>query len=200
MKNSLFVSYTKSLGVGLLMLSTSFLSAQSVLIGNQPMQFNPAFAGTAGGPRMGTDADFYRKDNSWNKSSKNNIAFSFDHFIPKLKSGVGIQTTYSNSEFQWKPFFNNGATQPSYHSENFNVGMSIAPKFSFKGRYTFSPAAEIGIRYLKTNYLHVSQNGEFNNSSLNPSLRLGISFNSRKLYIGLSYDFDEVNSGNIRGY
>lgn len=70
------------------------------------------------------------------------------------------------------------------------MSLSIAPKFSFKGKYTLSPAVEINANFKNTNYDHFSQKLERVNSSVNPEFRLGLAFNARKFYVGVAYHID----------
>lgn len=88
MKNSSIETYAKILAIGTAFICQSHVSAQSALIGTLPMQVNPAFAGAAGSPRIGTSSYLvsYNSKSSigYHNSNRQNFSFSYDNFIPKI--------------------------------------------------------------------------------------------------------------------
>ncbi len=199
MKKSSGMSYAKILAIAMAVFCTTEIYSQSSLIGTLPMQFNPAFAGGAGCPRIGTSSHvvIYNYKSPFSnfgtyKYNRQNFAFSYDNFIPKINSGIGIQGGYSRLAYNGWQTNNLDLTQDIF------LGLSIAPKFSFKGKYTLSPAVEIKANFKNTNYEHFSQKWEPVKSSINPEFRLGLAFNARKFYTGLSYHING-SLGNERG-
>ncbi|HEX8548069.1 MAG TPA: hypothetical protein VF691_14000 [Cytophagaceae bacterium] len=195
MKICSLILYVQNLAIGAMFFYISPLNAQSSLVGTLPMQFNPAFAGAVGSPRIGTSAylvstNFEGFGSRVYKYRRKNLSLSFDKFVPKIGSGIGIQGSYTNS------FRNDSDLPTTDNTDNINLGLSFAPKFSFKGKYTLSPAVEINGNIKNTNYQHLSHKSEPVNTSFSPGARLGLSFNASKFYIGASYHFD----GNFRNY
>ena len=186
MKSSSVVTYVKILTIGTALFCKFHVSAQSSLLGTLPMQFNPAFAGAAGSHRVGLSSHLITYKSPFTtdptlRYNKQNYAFSVDNFIPKLNSGIGIHGGYTRLALnEWR------TTEPE-NMHDMNLGLSIAPKFSFKGKYTLSPAVEINVKFKTTNYDHFSQKLERVKTSLQPEIRLGLAFNTRKFYMGIAY-------------
>lgn len=191
MKKSSVMTYAKILAIVMAVFYSTEIYSQSSLIGTLPMQFNPAFAGGAGCPRIGTISQVviykspFSNFGTYNYN-RQNYEFSYDNFIPKISSGIGIHGGYSRLAY------NGWQTNTLDLTHDIFLGLSIAPKFSFKGKYTLSPAAEINANFKNTNYDHFSQKMEPIKSSINPELRLGLAFNARKFYAGVSY---HINGG-----
>lgn len=178
MKISSTVSYVKILTITVALFCNFQAVAQSPMSGVLPMQFNPAFAGATGSPRVGVSTHLSSYSKFFNRQ---NYAFSYDNFMPKLKSGIGIHGGYTRLARN-EPY-----ADELGNTHDVNFGLSVAPKFSFKGKYTLSPAVEINANLKNTNYEHFSQKLDRVKTSLQPQLRFGIALNGRKFYIGVSY-------------
>lgn len=191
MKISSVILCVKTLTVATAFIYSSHLIAQSSHIGTLPMQFNPAFAGAAGSSRIGSSSDL-RKSEFFGSYVRKNFAFSYDNFIPKVGSGIGIQGSYTRTAV------NNLNRNRDGKADHISLGLSIAPKFSFKGRYTLSPAVEINAKLKNVDYEDISQRSERITTSFRPGVRLGLAFNTSNFYVGLSHHIEGIYNGHSR--
>jgi len=185
MKKSSVVTYVITLTIATVLFYSPHSKAQSSLIGTLPMQFNPAFAGAAGAPRIGINTNLLSVDLGPSKGNniykERKLSFSYDNFLPKIASGIGFRGDY-------RRLINSGfVSRESETMDALRLGISLAPKFSFKGKYTLSPAVEVIANLKNTNYKHFSQKSELVNTSFSPEVRFGLNFNARKFYMGFSY-------------
>jgi hypothetical protein len=166
-------------------------SAQSRWVGIMPMEFNPSFAGNAGGHRLVTFAGYTSTKegegrmkgnyvNSFNKESMPVLGFSYDNFISKLATGIGFFTSWNNSDER--------TIIANLKSSALKTGVVISPKVSLKGKYTIAPS--IGLTYKQWRFAlrdiySYPINGKYD--ALN--LSAGLLFNSEGFYLGYSYYF-----------
>jgi hypothetical protein len=138
-------------------------------LGVLPMQYNGSFAGETGRPRINSGFTFKPFDRASNYTYYN-LNVSYDQFISSIRSGIGVTASYGGG--------------PGYIGRG--IGLAIAPKFSFKGKYTLSPSLDfqygassfnadgqyVGLPPLKASHYTAS--------------RAGLLFNTDKFYIGYS--------------
>jgi hypothetical protein len=154
--------------IAIVTLGAGNLRAQSSQLTGQPLLVNPAFAGSMGVGRI-----------SFNTIA-NNILFyqninqnvSYDFFLNKMSTGIGLSFGYTNCNPLRYNFKNN---------VNTFAELAIAPKISLKGKYTLSPAASV-------NYTHnTSSFPPFFPQRENVNITGGLMFNSKKFYTGYTY-------------
>jgi hypothetical protein len=149
------------------------LRAQDIPIGALPTYYNGGFAGEAGALRLASFSHVtrsYYRGETWTSGG---TEISADQFVKKLRSGVAFTAGYTGGKM----------------SSNFSTSSTIAPKFSFKGKYTFSPFLNVGI-----STLNVHDDQEMTNNSAYPSdfsihtitASTGFLVNSGKWYFGAS--------------
>jgi hypothetical protein len=145
--------------------------AQRVPIGAIPTFYNGGFAGEAGDLRIASYSHVggsYFVNETWIHGG---TEISADKFLRKLRSGVAFTSGYSGSRY--------GA--------NFSASSTIAPKFSFKGKYTFSPFLQVNLSSANYHY-DLDANStqglpqEFSVRSI--SANTGFLLNSAKAYFG----------------
>jgi hypothetical protein len=172
--------------VGLLPIVSYGQGRADIPLGALPMQFNPSFAGQVGGPRFNSNLNYLYNSSSSSSTQGANIYASYDQFISAIRSGIGITAGYGYSSLKGYGF----NTLGNYTSGGANVSVAIAPKFSFKGKYTLSPSLDFsfGASTIEAEFrppfdtLFDYLNG--NHYGLNS--RAGLLFNSNKLYVGYS--------------
>lgn len=165
----------------LVFISTLFIietSGQTLPIGLLPLDYNSSFAGSAGDSRISANILLQYQNDEYYKSFGYGFFTSYDEFLPKLRSGIGLSINrysyfgeYKRSEFAYNSNY-------SYTNLNFDV----APKISFKGKYTFSPSITVGWRSEVQGFSGVdspekSKSNEFTS-------RAGLLFNTDRYYIG----------------
>jgi hypothetical protein len=147
---------------------------QALPVGTLPMLYNGGFAGegknarfTIGGSRLTTPPTY-------------GYFGSYDQFITKLSTGIGI--TFAHDNHTSKDIY------LSHHYRNYLV-ISISPKISIRGKFTFAPFID---------YTHVREETQYFDPSFNYSypahfrggrvtnFRTGLLFNSREFYVGLT--------------
>jgi type IX secretion system PorP/SprF family membrane protein len=87
-----------------------------------PIYLNPAFAGTAGGPRFILN---YRNQWPGIDNAYKNLAFSYDQFMPALNGGIGVMVT---NDRQADGVFNNTRIAAAYSYQlKVNNDLTIKP-------------------------------------------------------------------------
>lgn len=166
------------------LLLLSFLSAQSqVWIGANPVGVNPSFTGSANAPRVNLYIPVLHTqfESLENKISSSSISshFSFDTFVPKLSTGIGITAFY-------------GLGTSSHFAKGNQAGVSViaAPKISIKGKYTLSPSIEYSNMDFERKVFaeNWGPKDTYITSANIYSLRSGLLFNTKKFYAGISID------------
>jgi len=140
------------------MLCSFFCHGQNVPLGTMPLLFNGSFAGEGEAPRIHSFLDY---TNLGYSHPIIGIFTSYDQFVPALGSGVGIFTGFSLS-----------SNSISYRYG----GAAIAPKFSYKGKFTISPSLDF--RY--SSFQSVPLERKFFSSSA------GLLINSSRFFFGYS--------------
>ncbi|CAN5469321.1 hypothetical protein BH23BAC1_BH23BAC1_23330 [soil metagenome] len=134
-----------------------------------PMEINSSFAGEGGAPRLSSNFLLYTFRHTDRKEFNYDIRTSYDQFIPQIRSGVGI-TAHTSS---WESNF----------SSRLGIGIAIAPKFSVKGKYTFSPSLDFhysSVNPYNTAWPFLSEkHGRIQSN-------FGLLLNTKKYYIGYS--------------
>jgi hypothetical protein len=156
--------------VFLLGITFSYAShGQNIPWGVLPMDVNSSFAGEGGAPRFNSNFFLHSFRHNDRIDVSYDIRTSYDQFIPKIRSGVGITAHTGSME--------------SNYSSNWGLGLAIAPKFSFKGKYTFSPSLDFhhsSVNPYNTAWPFVSERYGRTQSNL------GLLLNTSKFYIGYS--------------
>ena len=167
----------RRLYLSLLFLSTTFLYgsafSQITPIGIFPMQYNPSFAGSIGKSRLVSDLLFHK----YNQNSGLGLAFSYDNYLPKIRSGFGIAANIHGS-----------TSDDGYYKtdqQSAIVSFTIAPKISLKGKYSISPSLQVGYQDFSKKYNTSYQHHEDRYSTGLVST-VGILFNATHFYIGYS--------------
>jgi hypothetical protein len=175
-------------GLGILLSSACYgQEFANVPLGALPMQYNSSFAGQAGSARFSSNFRYGVTQEPNYLSRGYQLFASYDQFIPAIRSGIGITAGYHNgysrSESTTGYFFN-------YSTSIKYAGLAVAPKFSFKGKYTLSPSLDFN--FSSSNFQYIA-NPPFdtiynylNGNHLAFNSRAGILFNTNKLYIGYS--------------
>lgn len=163
------------------------------------MQYNSSFAGSAGKSRISSSVSFNKWKDGTSNSSGFNMYASYDSFLPRLRSGIGIEVTsyrYSSST---------DLDSIEYHSSGKGSGLSfvIAPKLSIKGKYTLSPSLRIGYYNSHFDYFENDPNWEpetYVKTGLHHRLSSGVGllFNTERYYIGYSVDLFSGEFGEIK--
>ena len=158
-----------------------FLNAQG--IGFLPLQDNPSFAGAAKHSRLISNLR-YSQERSTNNSQSFGAYFSYDKFIKKIGTGIGV--TFSQSFYNYESHLDQSSFK--YNGKHTNGSLSVAPKFSLKGKYTISPSMQFSFTYSESynNSNPPPTNNNFDPASSNWYGKMGLSFNARKYYIALS--------------
>ncbi len=159
--------------------------AQDAPLGALPTQFNPAFAGEAGSPRISSSFVYRTLPESKPVPNTQMMAHypyrtfgastAYDQFVPALRSGVGIATSHTQ-----------GAT-PYYTFQAHSVSLAVAPKFSVGGKYTLSPSVDVEYGWLQRSHKEhpvVTWRGDFERHWVRS--RAGVLFNTEKYYVGYS--------------
>jgi hypothetical protein len=197
-----------------------FVRAQSGYIGVLPMQYIPSFAGSTGNARLVTLAGYRNVPSKYYPTNPDNVrekttitSFSFDHFIPKIASGIGLTFNYLNFN---RPQFSvdtigsmnrlsrvrDSDTLQKYQNA-FQTSLVLSPKISLKGKYTIAPALQITHTYLNrsANLYHESYRFQDSNNTKDSKLAItgSVLFNAKKYYIGLAvhspgYYFSEFDN------
>jgi hypothetical protein len=148
------------------------LHAQRIPIGAIPTFYNGGFAGEAGALRIASFSHIngsYFSGETWMSGG---TKISADQFLKKLRSGVAFTAGYSGSKF----------------GSSFSASSTIAPKFSFKGKYTFSPFLQVNVSTGEYHYDHDSRAQGMPLDFIVRSLTANTGFlvNSEKAYFGAS--------------
>src|SRR5688500_13959102 len=109
---------------------SSEIYAQNFPLGALPAWYNGGFAGEAGELRVASYS-FFEKGNisyasSWYGSQilSGGSYVSIDKFLKKIHSGIAFTAGYRGIK--------------DYHMTR-SASLTVSPKFSFKGKYTFAP-------------------------------------------------------------
>lgn len=155
---------------------------QVIPLGALPMQYNPAFAGEAGGPRFNFNLGLLTASRF--RHNEYNLNTSYDQFIPAIRSGVGFSAGYFTSSFPY-----------SSSSEGYKFSVAVAPKFSLKGKYTISPSLDLTYGSSATSWNPRPGTAKpLNLSGYHLLSRAAVLINSRKWYIGYSVDIPLHNT------
>lgn len=165
--------------------------SQNIPLGTLPMLYNGGFAGEAQQARFNAGVSLYKGINPDYKDNTSRSYFvSYDQFIKKLSTGVGITVLDNASTF-------NHYSLTTSQQHRFVVA-SIAPKISFSGKYTLTPFVNIiysDSKYRMDSYqpLLDSINQRYyaylkTQPKHTISQRFGVMLNTRKFYFGLSFN------------
>lgn len=143
--------------------------SQYLPVGLMPMEYNSSFAGSAGNPRVCTSTFFSHLINEYADYTRYGFHASYDQFVPKLRSGVGIKISGINTSYI------SGANDRAL-----NFSALIAPKLSIKGKYTISPSLELGYN----NDFWRSSNSSYKRNYNGFTGMAGILFNASNYYLG----------------
>lgn len=166
---------------GMLLSFAAYGQEMPIPLGALPMQFNPSFAGEAGGPRFSSSIGL--RTAGGDRSNSYTLNASYDQFIPALRSGVGFSGRYLN------------ASSRLMSSAGYAFSAAIAPKFSLKGKYTISPSLELtyGSSNVTINNWVVTNEPRYTSGYAWQS-RAGLLVNTRKWYFGYSIDIPLQNT------
>jgi len=128
-----------------------------------PLYLNPAFAGTAGGPRFTLN---YRNQWPGINNAYKNLAFSYDQFMPALNGGIGILVT---NDKQADGVFNNTRIGAAYSYQlKVNNDITIKP-----GIYTAYGLNSVNTSNLVWSYTNGAPNTNPNDPTINPQNNAG---------------------------
>jgi hypothetical protein len=151
-----------------------------------PVQYNGSFAGSTGHSRINSAfmLESFQDANGRYEIFSLQSQASYDHFYPKLRSGLGI--TIKNTTYNFDNNYRNWAE----HFVLSSINLDFAPKFSIKGKYTISPS--ISLRYFGDFIEYTTENVGLdppleNGYNDGLSSRLGVLFNTDRYYIGFSF-------------
>ncbi|MDO1449145.1 hypothetical protein Q0590_22905 [Rhodocytophaga aerolata] len=160
-------------------------------LGALPMEYNPAFAGQMSSFRI-SSASGYTFDRGFTTHSQEHFvrsSLSYDQFIPALRTGIGLTAGSGWNQSGY-----------SFNIRSQGLSLSIAPKFSIEGKYTVSPALEIG--YGQTNSMwpryRIDRDSSFDKlvgKAYGISSKAGLLFNSNKLYLGYAVSLFRHTTG-----
>ncbi|HYG40801.1 MAG TPA: hypothetical protein VD908_19385 [Cytophagales bacterium] len=165
------------------------LSAQELPLGTQPIKYNGGFAGETGNLRMNFGSGL-----TTSSITLNNVnAITVDGFIPKIRTGVGVSTGYGHSKHNFNAIQINGALAENEMNDKVTfITFAISPKLSFRGKYTFAPFFDYSYTNFNSNtkwgFLDSVETFRNNTSSWSAKGRAGFLFNTRKLYVGITFD------------
>jgi hypothetical protein len=147
----------------------------NVPVGALSTYYNGGFAGEAGGLRICayTYVKPATKNNSYSQAYWGSMA-SVDHFVKKLRSGVG---------------FTFGQEAGPYQSTSGLLSAAISPKISVKGKYTIAPFADFNYSRHKSTvheWFQVPQGYSRYQKVDFFQVNAGVLANSSKAYAGLS--------------
>lgn len=151
-----------------------------------PTYYHPSFAGSAGGLRVSSYSSISLKNYPEQNIYGNQNLISVDHFIGKIRTGIAMGVGYSKADGQ-------------FYKDKFVEGnLSIAPKISVGGKYTFSPSVQLSV--YRDWFSTVPSFSNANMTYINPypqtwqttyaTLKFGLMFNSKKFFIGGAYRND----------
>ncbi|MBC7923087.1 MAG: hypothetical protein H7Z75_18565, partial [Ferruginibacter sp.] len=125
---------TALVGSGLLLSLAGYGQGINLPLGALPMQYNGSFAGETNGPRISSNFGLQTARRFYGRTYL--AIASYDQFIPAIRSGIGLTVGYGD----FYSIYTINASRRSYSSENYQVALAIAPKFSIKGKFTLSPS------------------------------------------------------------
>jgi hypothetical protein len=162
--------------------------SQTIPLGALPMQYNPSFAGEAGGPRFssnfGLNADGSIRNNSYAFNT------SFDQFIPAIRSGIGFSGGYYST-----------SSNRFFSSSGYSFALAVAPKFSLKGKYTVSPSLDLSYGAADQIFKNrPNATGDQQINGFNLQSRAGLLANTRKWYVGYALEIPLRNAYRYRGF
>lgn len=151
-------------------------TAQNIIpLGTLPMQYNSGFAGESEKARLITGGSIgaysFAGRNYWN-----NYFASYDQFFPELRSGIGLTVNGSNHDYYYN--------RTHYDTRESLLQLSFSPKFSVRGKYTLAPFVDLSYHEYKHPTYYSMGNILTGDAT---SGRVGILFNMRKFYFGLTY-------------
>lgn len=156
--------------------------AQSRWVGIMPMEFNPSFAGNAGGHRIVSlgAGNTVSTEFSYAKGRILNTSVSYDNFISRLATGVGVIASWYDGNIK--------STSYEGKLSALKTGLIVSPKISIKGKYTIAPSVGLYYRHLDL----YTNNYDYNTLALMSdffNLKVGLLFNSEKFYLGYVHNF-----------
>jgi len=151
------------------------LHSQFAPVGVLPMQYNPSFAGSAGNIRLVSNFSYgFRDYGDSDNRNETGASFSFDTFVPKIRSGIGIKST---------GFLGTNQRGSENYKNNYgSISFIAAPKFSVKGKFTISPSFQFSYTEVYHEYTYGSDYLKINGFSGNA----GILVNTSNYYFGFS--------------
>ena len=195
--------------VGVLLLLTGMKAAGQSQVTALPLKYHPGFAGASADGRLVfyTGIENVNNDNIENKSNLfYSIQSSFDFFIKKISTGIGIQSGYIKNNILLSDQVNSLYLKYTDVLENQTLSivsgiqnqLSVSPKISFRGRYTLAPGISIIhsnlwlSTYLSENYFHSFKSMV----ATRTEIISGIVFNTENLSLALSARIWDKLSGN----
>ena len=161
---------------------------QKLWINALPMGYNPSFAGSANSLRLASNSSMGLE--SYSNSTSNSIqiqnTLSADKFVSAINSGLGVTFKYGYYVSKFKSL-------TSAKNFFFEESIVLAPKFSSKGRYTFSPSLQFTNFHEYGKYYNIvySTDQDYSAQEIiyhkqHYNLRAGLLFNTQKFFAGLS--------------
>jgi hypothetical protein len=168
------------------LLAGTKVNAQDAGVGTLPMMYNGGFAGEAGTSRLASFSSFrrsifvQRSTLSTGRAKDYGTFLSYDFFLKKIRSGIGVTASHYYSDDNYIRDF-----------KNTSVALAISPKFSYNGKFTVAPFADFTfIHSTASDYREVSVSPpyEFKTTNYRGIARAGLLVNSDHAYIGLSME------------
>ncbi len=108
------------------------------------MYYNPAFAGSKEKMNIQANSRFQTLSSKFDVYGPEKYFdiysdVTIDHFVPAIKSGIGINLEYGNIKMNY-------SSNDDVHRHT-GAGLVIAPKISINGRITLSPALKVGFQH-----------------------------------------------------
>lgn len=161
-------------------------------VGLMPMEYNSSFAGSAGNARISSNMSFAHNNNEQREYNGYGLHASYDKYLPKLRSGIGIVaselTSTSIYKFDWNPL-------QKYRLSN--ISLAIAPKISIKGKYTISPSIDLSYYHSESIIKDPIRQFSINNGF---SSAASILFNASNYYIGYMARIYQSESNSYYSY
>jgi hypothetical protein len=165
------------------------------------MQYNSSFAGQAGSPRFSSNIRYGQQGSDYSSFRGFITHASYDQFIPAIRSGIGIIANYGCGNLKNDYNYNSSNVAIVFSdvsSQNTSLTLAIAPKISFRGKYTLSPSVDFTYGFAdvkRTTNPKLDTIFDADVNFLTVRSRAGLLFNANKVYIGYSVDlFNQIRS------